>query len=38
MGVLDDKEPVLNVVANATHDTIQLGHSPLSWPTTATMS
>ena len=33
----DDEEPV-NVVANATHNTTQLGHSPLSQPTTATVS
>ena len=37
MSVLNDEEPV-NVVANATHDTTQLGHSPLSRPTTATVS
>ena len=32
-----DEEPV-NVVANAIHNTTQFGHSPLSRPTTATVS
>ena len=46
MGILDDEEPVTDIVANASHDTTQLvivqstestqvGHSR---PTTATMS
>ena len=39
MDVLNDDEPLpVHIVANATHDMTQLGHSTLSLPTTATVS